>query len=59
MEYILVARSCSDCGGDFAVKAFSEKPSIKDENDLVNSLGGMFCILTKLFKKTMTESMRP
>jgi hypothetical protein len=51
MEYILVARSCSDCGGDFAVKPFSGKPSSEDENALVNSLGGMFCIQTKLFKR--------
>jgi hypothetical protein len=51
MEYILVARSCDDCGGDFAVKTFAQKPSKDDERSLIDSLGGMYCIQTSLFKR--------
>ena len=48
MEYILVARCCSECGGDIAVMPFNEKPTEKEEKMLIDSLGGMYCIQTKL-----------
>ena len=50
MKYILVARSCSLCGGDIAVKPFEEIPTEEEMRDLRNSLGGMFCIRTYLFE---------
>lgn len=42
--WIAIAVTCSECGNEKAIQAFSEKPSDKQISELKDSLGGMWCI---------------
>ena len=51
VNYILIAVTCSNCGGEMAVKAFGELPTEEQKRDLCEKLGGMFCIKTRIFRQ--------
>ena len=48
--FIIVSRSCSDCGGDIAVRITSEKPTWESHiKDNEGELGYLLCIKSKVF----------
>jgi hypothetical protein len=49
MKYLLVCRSCKNCGADVAVRQYDELPTDDERIALEKTIGGMWCITTKLF----------
>lgn len=48
--WIVIAKSCYDCGDSTGIKAFSHEPSETEKQEVATAIGGMFCIQTSTFE---------
>lgn len=44
MKWIVIVRSCAECGGLMAFEIFDDKPTPDQINQIKNEIGGMDCI---------------
>lgn len=44
MSWIIICRTCSDCGGTIGFKITENKPTQEDINWVAKELGGAYCI---------------
>lgn len=44
VKWIVICRSCIDCGGDVAFEIFNKEPTDEDKKRVSDELGGMYCI---------------
>ncbi len=44
MAWIVIAKTCIDCGGDIAFEIFDNPPTDDECKRIEDSLGGMYCI---------------
>ena len=49
MNYIVVVKSCEDCGPQVGTGIFENYPAPSDIEVLKNSIGGMYCINAYVF----------
>lgn len=45
--YLVVARSCENCGAQMAAALFSHVPTEADKTSVSDKLGGMYCIIIR------------
>ena len=49
-KWIVLAESCPSCGSEIAIKIVNRRPTKKDEEEVKDAVGGMFCIQAYLAK---------
>jgi hypothetical protein len=49
MIFVLIARSCDDCG-QFGIQLLEHEPTIEDKEEITDRLGGMYCIRTTVME---------
>ena len=51
--WIVIVKECANCGGDYAVKLFEDKPTDEEVKDV--ELGSGQCLKTAVFEMTEGE----
>jgi len=44
--YIVWSTTCSECGGDTAIKKFNNEPTLKEISEVEDAIGRSVCITT-------------
>lgn len=56
MKYLVICRTCEDCGDKHIVKIFDESPTYHQVRPLEYELGGMHCISSEVVEIEENES---
>lgn len=55
--YLIISKTCRDCGADVAVKLTTEKPNESTIREVEESIGGGFCISSIVFEEIEPEEI--
>ena len=53
--HLLISKECDACGGEYAIVVYPTEPTPEQIRENEDSLGGMFCIRSKVIPITLLE----